>query len=524
MENFEQNQNIEITEPNDELSTVFSDPTAHKMTAEQTKNPNKKRLTSILAGVLAVAVLIGGTIAVVKLIPEKQDPNDTTSQTPEISVISMKEADIKSVAVKNENGTFVMNNKVTKDDDGYETCDWSLHGYDMDVIDGYALSEIASNFTNLSALREITTKTAEECGLNSPVAEVVITKSDDSVINVLVGAKSPDGSGVYLKRGDKDTIFLITGAIDETLSFTALELANTNAIAALTLPSGNNEYLVDGKVSSFDSLTVSGKNFSKPVVIKPNTDKTTSQLHNFIITSPTRRMAENVDKAIAVFNSGVSVSGAYSIDSKTATINKLGLNKPDLTITAKFGKLTYTFKFKQQTDGDYAVWYDGCKMIKKVPASALEVFNYSTTNFYSNWVHLQSIDDLSGFIVKSEGKEYKFDINVKVNEDTRNEYTIKHNGKKLTAENFQDFYRYCISLNASDFETDKITTAPEYEITFVYSDAKRTPTNIKFYRSSATKYLFSINGEVIGHVNASDINRISTYVKQAANDEKVNII
>ena len=282
--------------------------------------------------------------------------------------------------------------------------------------------------------------------------------------------------------------------------------------------------MVDGKVSSFDSLTVSGKNFSKPVVIKPNTDKTTSQLHNFIITSPTRRMAENVDKAIAVFNSGVSVSGAYSIDSKTATINKLGLNKPDLTITAKFGKLTYTFKFKQQTDGDYAVWYDGCKMIKKVPASALELFNYSTTNFYSNWVHLQSIDDLSGFIVKSEGKEYKFDINVKVNEDTRNEYTIKHNGKKLTAENFQDFYRYCISLNASDFETDKITTAPEYEITFVYSDAKRTPTNIKFYRSSATKYLFSINGEVIGHVNASDINRISTYVKQAANDEKVNII
>ncbi|MBO5358317.1 MAG: DUF4340 domain-containing protein [Clostridia bacterium] len=524
MNNFDENQNIEITEEADELSTVFADPTAHKVTADSKKNPNKKRIMSVIAGVLAVAVLIGGTVAVVKLIPEKEDDDGTTSQIPEITVLAMKEAEMKKLTVKNKNGSFVMNNKVTKDDDGYDECVWSLEGYDMDVISDYALYDIATSFTSLSALREITTKTAEECGLSSPVAEVGITKSDDSVINILVGAKSPDGSGVYLKRGDKDTIYLITGAIDETLSFTVLDLANTNAIDALTLPSGNDEYLVDGKVASFDSLTVSGKNFSKPVVIKPNTDKATSELHNFIITSPTRRMAENVDKAIAPFNSGVTVSGAYSIDCKTATLNKLGLNKPDLEITAKFGKNSYTFKFKKQDDGNYAVWYTGCKMIKMVAADSLEVLSYSTNNFYSTWVHLQSIDDLSGFIVKSEGKEYKFDISVKVNEDTRNDYTIKHNGKKLTAENFQDFYRYCISLNASDFETEKITTDSEYEITFVYSDAKRAPTKIKFYRSSATKYLFSVNGDVIGHVNASDLNRIATYVKQVAKDETVNVI
>ena len=163
-------------------------------------------------------------------------------------------------------------------------------------------------------------------------------------------------------------------------------------------------------------------------------------------------------------------------------------------------------------------------MIKKVSADALEVLSYSTNNFYSTWVHLQSIDELSGFIVKSEGKEYKFDINVKVNEDSKNEYTIKYNGKKLTASNFQDFYRYCISLYASDFDTTKVTSEVEYEITYIYSDAKRTPTKITFQRSSATRYLFSVNGTAIGHVNASDINRIATYVKQAAADEKVNII
>ncbi len=522
MNNFDENQNIEITEEQDELSTIFSDPTAHKVTAESKKNPNKKRIMSVIAGVLAVAVLIGGTVAVVKLIPEKKDDDNTSSQTPQISLLTMKEAEIKNVTVKNKNGTFIMNNAVTKDEDGYDECAWSLQGYDMDVISDYALYDIASNFMSLSAMREITTKTAEDCGLNAPVADITITKQDDKVIGVLIGAKSPDGSGVYVKLADKETIYLVSGEIDTNLTFAALDLADTSAIAAVTLPSGNDEYLADGAIASFNTLTISGKGFGEKVVIKPNTDSTTSELHPFVLTAPIQRMAENVDKALAVFNS-VTVSGAYSIDAKPETLSKLGLDKPDLEITAKFNNISYTFKFTKQEDGSYAVWHTGCKMIKKVEAATVELLSCTTTSFYSTWVHLQSIDDLSGFIVKSEGKEYKFDISVKKSEDSATEYTIKHNGKKLTASNFQDFYRYCISLYATDFDTTAVTSEVEYEITYIYSDAKRAPTKISFQRTGG-KYLFSIDGKAVGHVNASDVNRISDYVKQVAKDEKVNII
>lgn len=523
MNNFDENQNIELTQEPDELSTVFSDPTAHKVTAESKKNPNKKRIMSIIAGVLVVAVLVGGTFAVKTLIPEKEDNDGTSSQIPQISVLSMKEADIKSVTVKNQNGTFFMNNSVTKDEDGYEECVWSLQGYDMDVISDYALYHIASNFMSLSAMREITTKTAEECGFNSPVADVTITKQDNTVIGVLIGAKSPDGSGVYVKLADSETIYLVSGEIDTNLTFDALDLAETNAIEAVTLPSGNDDYLADGAIASFNTLTISGKGFGEKVVIKPNTDSTTSELHPFVLTEPNQRIAENVEKALAVFNSSIAVSGAYAIDSKTETLNKLGLNKPDVEVTAKFNNVSHTFKFAKQEDGSYAVWYTGCKMIKKVEAATVELLSCTTTSFYSTWVHLQSIDDLSGFIVKSEGKEYKFDIAVKKSEDSATEYTIKHNGKKLTASNFQDFYRYCISLYATDFDTTAVTSDVEYEITYIYSDAKRAPTKISFQRTGG-KYLFSIDGKAVGHVNASDVNRIADYVKQVANDKTVNII
>ncbi len=524
MSNFDENQNIENIEEAEEFSTVFSNPTEHKKTVENQKNANKKRITMIISGVLAVALLVGSTIAVVKLIPEMTDDGDNGSSISEISVLTIAEKELKKVTVKNENGSFVMNNKVEEDDDGYEECIWSLEGYDSDVIDDYSLYEIASNVMNISAIREITTKTAEQCGLAEPEITVDIIKSDDSTVSVLVGDKSPDNSGSYVKLANEDKIYLVSGGIDERLTFKPLDLANTDSLAALELPDAHDEYLSNGTIATFDSLTISGKNFDKTVVIKPNTDEATADLQPFVLTEPTNRFSENYDKALALFNSSITVSGAYSLDAKPATVNSLGLNSPDVEVTGKFGKVTYTYKFKKQDDGGYAVWHTDCKLIKKVSADVADILSYNTKSFYSTWVYMQSIDDLSGLIVKSEGKEYKFDIKVDSSEDAEEKYVIKYNGKKLTASNFQDFYRYCISFYASDFDPEKITGDPEYEITYVYSDTSKKSTKVAFYRTSATKYQFSVNGEHIGHTNASDVNRIAEYVKKVAKNETITVI
>lgn len=530
MENFEQNQNIEEIKNDenqigieDEFSTVFADPTAHKKTADKVKSKNVSRWITIIAGVLSVAVLITGTFFVVKLIPEKeQEQAPTESRVPEKKVLTLKEADFKNITVVNQNGTFVIDNTVTKDSNGYNECVWSLKDYSSDVIGDTPLYNVAATLMNLTTSRELEEFKDEDCGFDKPIVDVMVTKQDNTVHRVLIGAKTPDKSGSYVKYGEK--AYVILGDVEERLNFTLIDLANVDPIASLSLPSGNDKYLNNGTIASFDSLTVSGTNFAKPVVIKPNPNALTADLHQYVLTSPVTRMAENVDKALAVFNNGVDVIGAYALDSTKATIKKYGLDKPDLTINAKFGKLSYTFKFKLQEDGNYALWYDNCKMIKMVAPTSMEIFAYSTEDFYSVWVHLQSIDELSGFIIKSEGKEYKFDISVKKHEDTKNEYTIKYNGKTLTAKNFQDFYRYCISLYASDFSTKNITAAAEYEITYIYSDTSRKPTKITFQRSSATKFQYSINGEPIGNVNASDLNRIPDYLSKVIKDQNPNVI
>ena len=71
-----------------EESTIFSDPKAHK----EKKAPSKKNFAvKIISAFLIVAILAGGTFAVVKLIPEKQQEQTETGKT-SISVLSSLEA------------------------------------------------------------------------------------------------------------------------------------------------------------------------------------------------------------------------------------------------------------------------------------------------------------------------------------------------------------------------------------------------------------------------------------------------
>lgn len=59
-------------------STVFSDPTIHK----DGKVKSKKLLPKIIAGVLALCVLAGGTAAVIKFIPAlEENENASTSES-----------------------------------------------------------------------------------------------------------------------------------------------------------------------------------------------------------------------------------------------------------------------------------------------------------------------------------------------------------------------------------------------------------------------------------------------------------
>ena len=511
-ENTEQQlENAEANASEQEFSTVFSDPTEHKKTSATPKK--KKRLPVAIASVLAVAMLIGGTVAVVKLIPEKEEDTPPASELGNIEVLNMDSDDFKTVTVTNTNGTFKLySEKQTSDSDSSnstEITNWYLDGYDKELLSTSRASSPVSAVSVITASREITEKTAAECGLENPTVKADVITADDGEFSVLIGADSPDNSGCYLKLSTSDKIYLVDSSVKSELVFDALYFANTDTMPAFPLTDDMGDYKDDsGALATFDSLTISGKNFPEKVVIVPNKDSLISQYAAFVITSPIRKIADNVDSLFTLFKSGLSVTGAYSYDTSAASLKTFGLDSPDFVATMSIKGKTLTYKFKLQEDGGYAASCDGERLIKKVSADSLGFINYRAKDLYSSWVCLNNISDLKGFSVKTPDKTYEFGITPVEDEESENDYIITYNGETIDTDKFKDFYQECISLACNDFTVDSLTEQPEYVITFDFNDDIGGKNVIEFVKSSATKYQYYSDGVAGGKVTASSLKKI----------------
>lgn len=530
MSNLPENENLNnIKEQGaaEEFSTVFSAPAEHK---KQASDKTKKRWPKVVAAVLAVAVLIGGTVAVVKLIPEREENTVSTPAVEEITVLDEKSKDYKTVTVTNSKGTFkfysvteVKESTDTASSGSTETVTWYLDGYDKSLIDTYSAGDVVGSIAAIKASREITEKSAADCGLSSPAVKVEVVKKDNSAFTATFGSLSPDNSGVYMQLSTSDKIYLVDTGLKDGFEFVAIDFAESSALPAIGVTNDMTDYVDDsGALKTFDSITLTGANLGEKVVIEPNDDSLLSQYMAFIITSPARRIADKVDEVYNLFKSGLSVSGTYSFDVSAATLKKFGLDNPDFVATMKAGKASLTYKFKLQSDGNYAVICDSSKTVKYIAPTSAPYLSYKVTDFYSSQVCLVGIDNLKGFKVTTPEKTYEFGITVDSSEDAEEKYIITYEGKKLTASNFQSFYQLCISLSCNDFTVDSLSDKPEYAISFIFNDEIGTTSNVEFIKASATKYQCRIDGMNMGKINSSDLKKIAKYVEMVARDEKIN--
>ncbi len=508
MNNFPENEKNEL-EIQEEQSTIFANPTEHKTTATEIKV--KKKWPIVIASLLAVGVLIGATIAIIKLIPEKKPNTPDKTDKMEISVLEIDSSTLKNVEVKNKNGTFLLYSEQEKSSEGESgfAINWYLEGYRKDQIDIVATEDIINAATKVAAFREITTKTAAQCGLESPQATVKLTAHDGAELSIIIGSLSPDNSGYYLKVSNNDKIYLVESYGADVFFFEALDLATTEAVPPLAITEGMSSYISEaGDLSSFDTITLSGKDFPQPLIIVPNTDEKFSNFFAYLTVSPQKRFADNVGALFDMFKAGIASLGAYSFDASSASIAAVGLNDPDYTVTIKAGTGSLTYKFKLQSDGNYAVIYDGAPLIKKVAASSLAFAGLKYVDFYSEMICLNAIDDLKGFIVKTPEADYNFTI-TKVDDD----YDITCNGEKLKTQSFKNMYELCVELTCDNFTVDDISFSPEYSLIFVFNDEKGGENRIDFVKHGATRYQYYSDGTPLGKVNSSALNKIIKEVK-----------
>lgn len=523
-ENLNDSVTENVTESSEaEFSTVFSNPKAHKKSSDNIKK--KKLLPTIIASFLAVAVLIGGTFAVIKFIPEKEDDSSSAPTIENIEVLSLDSNDFKTVTVTNSNGTFKLYSVVKKSEsssdssDSTETVNWYIEGYGDDILDSTGVSSIADSVAVISASREVTQKTAADCGLEKPTVKADVVTAENEEFSVLLGNESPDKSGNYLKLSNADKIYVVDSELMETLNFTDVSLANTNTMPAFPLENVDKKYLGDDSLlTSCDKITLTGENFSEPLVIEPyDFEELNTYYSTFKITSPTKRVAENVDGVFEIFKSGVTVSGAYALDVSAKTLKSFGLDTPYLTVTMEIGKEKMTFKFSPQEDGSYAAVCDGAVIVKKVEAEAIPFINYKTSDYFSDWICLNNIDDLKQFTFRFGDNSYTFDIKANPDEESESPYIVTLDGNSIDCSSFQDFYQDCVALNCSDFTSDKLSGEPDYSLVFTFKDDIGGKQTVEFTRYSETKYQCNVDGITLGKLTAASLKKLETSLETLLN-------
>ncbi len=514
MINSPENENEQVKEPA-EFSTVFANPTVHKNDAKNVKKT--KRLSIILASFLAVVVLVGGTVGVIKLIPEKEtDPTDETIYE-EIEVLSIESGTLSTVSLTNKNGSFKIYSVREKSEDSSlsRVVNWYLDGVDKDLIDTDSTVNIADSLSNITALKEITKKSLADCGLEKPVATAVLTDEDGKETKILLGTPSPDNSGYYLKLGDSDKIYLVDSSVSYIFSLVELDLGDSSNLDGFPLSDSMTDFMgSDELLSKFEKLTISGKNFPSPVVIEENQNEELSSLIGYVTTSPTNHIADGTDYIFDAFKNGITVSGTYSFDKSDASLKKFGLDNPDFTATMEIMGVTHTYKFKLQEDGYYAAVCDTVKLIQKINSNAISFIEQTTKDFYSSWVCLVSIDDVDSLVIKTPENSHTFEFTDVEDEDADVSFTVKYNGKDFDTETLQDFYMDLISIPCNDYTIDNITLNPEYSFTFNFRSEIGGKNVIDFVKVSETRYQYYSDGVAMGKVTSSELKKVLNHLEK----------
>lgn len=512
----------------DQFTSIFADPEAHN---DKPKQNGKRRIISIIAAFLAVAVLVGGTIAVIKLIPELEDDEAQSSVFEDIKVVDVDSDKLSTVTVKNSKGEFKFysvtsestegESSDTSSDKSENAVSWLLDGIEMDKTSSSEINSIISSAASVTAMREIETKTAAECGLDMPVIKVDVQSDEIEGYSILVGSASPDGTGTYLKTSTSDKIYLVDDGAFSSFEFEALDLANTSSFAAATFTNTTGYMSDDGKLASFDELTVSGKNFGDTVKIGPSdTDEKLQSLVAFEVAEPMRRFAndENVSAAFKLFTDNLAVAGAYSYDIDDKSLAAVGLDNPDLVVSLTVGGETKTFKIAYVDDEYCAVINDSSIMIRKVARSNIAFAGATSESFYSTWVIMQMINDVKNMTVTVDDTDYSFDITYDDAEGAEEPYVIMHGDKKLDDENFRDFYQIFVGFTANSFKTVEVG---EVSTTVKLTLTDKSVRTLEFYKISDTAYQYHVDGKALGTVTSSAYNKFVKNLKLVAEDKKV---
>lgn len=506
-----------------EQSTIFG---ASPVKDEKRKAPKKnKMLKTALSAFLALAVLVGGTVAVIELIPEKKD-EENTPNTDQITIFAHTDTDVESVTVDRTGGTVVYTSVLeetkTESESSTEAV-WSIDGVDAALIDESSLSSHIDSLITMNATREIEKEDGADYGFSAPLYKLSLKLRDGGEKSLLLGNKTPSASGFYAQVAGEDKVYLVSTDIADLLDSKNEDFSITTVISAQQSNTGTEKYFSDSKLTLFDTLTLARKG-EKTVSFVSSFESDTNQMLPYTMVSPINRSADTdtVGNLVSLVSGGLTATSAYAFNPTAKDLQLYGMENPDLVLELKYGKNTIKFSATKQADGDYAVMTpENSKIIFKVAASNLTFADTALEDFLSSMPFIEMINNFESFTFETANGKNVFTVSYEKDEnDEERIASVKANGKAVETEQFQTYYQHLVGTEPSDAVFQKVDGKADFTIFCKARNGEKDFT-LKFIKDTDRRYYFEINGDPVGLVSTTHVEKLMNYQQDLANGKTI---
>ena len=544
---------IEVDETLFENSTVFC--ASEEKKKKGRLSPIKKGLISIGSLALLTAIVL---VVVMFVLPNDNDAtvdaSSTESKATSFSVMTVEKDNISKVTVKNEQSSFTILPEKIKAEDGSDTYNWLVKGYE-DI--SFSTTEyMVSAVTEITALKKFKLNTEtetepssnaeskeeeDEYGFLSPYANLTVTLTDNTEYKVTVGDISPDKSGRYIMldgEGEIDELegyaYLIDSSVINCVG-NALESC-VNIISAPAFVSSGDEdpYFEEGALTSFDHIYIDGRLHKKRIkIICPSDDLS---LLSYMIEEPDDQAANDESvNSILTLTSGVYNSGAYVLNYKSSDLKKYGLDNPYVTYNIKAGQNLLNVKIGDKyEDGYYAytVSYsvDGGKtmisnnIIYKLDSYDNEFIEMTSKDIYFEKLFIEYVKYVDSLTVTIDGKATKFTLNH--DETNPATFTVTTNeGREIDEDEFCYYYTRLLYLsaleNADDSYVPKGNSVITFKLTYTTEGKEADEISIYPYEKNVRRYIFRLNGKGTALVSSTLVDDLVDCLTPLKNGEKI---
>ncbi|MBQ5901413.1 MAG: DUF4340 domain-containing protein, partial [Clostridia bacterium] len=360
-------------------------------------------------------------------------------------------------------------------------------------------------------------------GFSAPLYTLSLKLRDGGEKSLLLGNKTPSSSGFYAQLSGDSKVYLVSPDTADLLDTKNEDFSIKTVVPAQKSTDATKAYFSEDTLNLFDTMTIERKG-EKTLSFVSNFGDDINQMIPYTMVSPYNRSANTdaVSNIVKLVSGGITATSAYAFNPTAKDLQLYGMSNPELTFELKYGKNTIAFSATRQADGDFAVMTpENSKIIFRVAASSITFADTALEDFLSSMPFIEMITNFESFTFETESGKNVFTMSYEKDDNGEEQIaSVKANGKEVEKEQFQTYYQYLVGTEPSDAVFEKVNKTADFTI-FCKARPGQKDFTLKFIKNTDRRYYFEINGEPIGLVSTTYVEKLMNYQRDLANGKTI---